>query len=268
MTINADDAEEYTQALGQVVAGGWRQIALGERLGVPEALGLSTREWVEQRLGGYVRLSIPERRDAAKELAAEGMTEREVADVLGTSQPTVHRDLQPEPDSDESESEPEPVEPQATDPQDPEPDSDESEPEPKVDPWAEAVAAYPFLDGIPDRLHGEFLGAVDQLATFDEREREHRTEVLRRHADAAKRPPPAPDEQADLAEKAAVAAARLWDLTSATAAAASELLMRWDDWHPDSGETDLMPPSVTAARASLTEIEQRLAATPQLRRVK
>lgn len=90
-----EDAEEYTQALGQVVAGGWRQVALGERLGVPAALGLSTRDWVEGRLGGYVRLSIPERRSAAAELEAEGMSQRGIADVLGVDAATVNRDLNP-----------------------------------------------------------------------------------------------------------------------------------------------------------------------------
>lgn len=95
--MKPEDAEEYTQALGQVVAGGYRQIALGERLGVPKALGLSTREWVENRLGGYVRYSISERREAVKELASEGMTQREIADVMGVAQATVTRDLAPEP---------------------------------------------------------------------------------------------------------------------------------------------------------------------------
>lgn len=94
--MKQEDAEEYTQALGQVVAGGWRQVALGERLGVPKALGLSTREWVEQRLGGYVRMGLAERKEAAKELAAEGLKQREIADVLGVSQKTVDRDLSPE----------------------------------------------------------------------------------------------------------------------------------------------------------------------------
>lgn len=92
--MERDDAEEYTQALGQVVAGGWRQIALGERLGVPDALGMTTREWVDRRLGGYVRLSIPERRDAVQELVAEGMSQRQAGDVLGVDQRTVGRDLE------------------------------------------------------------------------------------------------------------------------------------------------------------------------------
>ena len=68
--ISAEDAEEYTQSLGQIVGGSWRQIAWASRLGIPEALGLSTEDWVQQRLGGYVRLSVSERREAVKELTA------------------------------------------------------------------------------------------------------------------------------------------------------------------------------------------------------
>jgi transcriptional regulator with XRE-family HTH domain len=99
--MTPDDAEEYTQALGQVVAGGWRQVALGKRLGVPEALELTTREWVEDRLGGYVRLSIPERREAVVELAEDGLSQREVAEVLGIDQATVSRDANASQDQDE-----------------------------------------------------------------------------------------------------------------------------------------------------------------------
>jgi len=90
--MKQEDAEEYTQALGQVMVGGWRQIALGDRLGVPKALGLSTREWVEERLGGYVRLSIPERREAVAELTEEGRSTREIGEVLGVAKTTVERD--------------------------------------------------------------------------------------------------------------------------------------------------------------------------------
>jgi N6-adenosine-specific RNA methylase IME4 len=91
--VNVEDAEEYTQALGQVVAGGWRQVALGERLGVPKALGLSTREWVEARLGGYVRQGITERREVVPELIADGFTQRQAADILGVHEAQISRDL-------------------------------------------------------------------------------------------------------------------------------------------------------------------------------
>lgn len=91
--LGKEDAEEYTQALGQVVAGGWRQVALGERLGVPKALGITTREWVEQRLGGYVRLSIEDRQEAVAELTdGEGLSNVQAASVLGVSDETIRRD--------------------------------------------------------------------------------------------------------------------------------------------------------------------------------
>jgi hypothetical protein len=90
--MRPEDAEEYTQALRQVVAGGWRQIALGRRLGVPEALGLTTEAWVNERLGGYVRLHAPERRDAVAVLTAEGMSNVAIGEVLGVDERTVRRD--------------------------------------------------------------------------------------------------------------------------------------------------------------------------------
>jgi hypothetical protein len=92
--VNPEDAEEYTQALGQVVAGGWRQIALGERLGVPKALNMTTRAWVEERLGGYVKFSIgEERKEAVKSLVDDGYSERQIPEILGIDRETVRKDL-------------------------------------------------------------------------------------------------------------------------------------------------------------------------------
>jgi DNA invertase Pin-like site-specific DNA recombinase len=90
--MNKAEAEEYTESLGFIVAGSWRQIYLAQRLGVPKTLGLTLREWVEDRLGGYIRLTLPERREAVAELEEEGMSTRQVADVLGIDQSTVVRD--------------------------------------------------------------------------------------------------------------------------------------------------------------------------------
>jgi capsular polysaccharide biosynthesis protein len=50
--MNPEDAEEYTEGLGQIVAGARRQVEEGARLGVPQALGMSPSEWIETRLGG------------------------------------------------------------------------------------------------------------------------------------------------------------------------------------------------------------------------
>lgn len=91
--ISAEEAEELTAGLGQIHAGGWRVTASLIRLGVPKALGLSNEDWVAQRLGGTVRLAVEERREAAKELEAEKMTQEEIAATLGVSQQTVSNDL-------------------------------------------------------------------------------------------------------------------------------------------------------------------------------
>lgn len=90
--LTRDEAEEYTQALGQVVSGGWRQIFLGRRLGVPQALGLTTKEWVDGRLGGYLKLDQDERRAAVAELTEEGLSAPAIGEVLDVTEKTVDRD--------------------------------------------------------------------------------------------------------------------------------------------------------------------------------
>jgi len=47
---------------------------------------------VAQHLGGYVRLSIEERREAALELKADGASNRDIGRVLGDDEITVRRD--------------------------------------------------------------------------------------------------------------------------------------------------------------------------------
>jgi N6-adenosine-specific RNA methylase IME4 len=91
--MKPEDAEEYTQALGQVVAGGWRQIALGDRLGVPKALKLTTEQWVKQRLGGYVKLSLKERAPVVEELKAQDVSNRKIAAIVGVDESVIRDDL-------------------------------------------------------------------------------------------------------------------------------------------------------------------------------
>jgi DNA-binding NarL/FixJ family response regulator len=91
--MTREDANEYTESLGQVVAGSWRQISLAKRLGVPKALGLTTEQWVNERLGGYVRMSIEDRREAVRNLTANGHSAREIADIVGVSHDTAARDV-------------------------------------------------------------------------------------------------------------------------------------------------------------------------------
>jgi hypothetical protein len=92
--LTKEQAEEYTQSLGQIVAGSWRQIALAHDLGVPQALGMSLDEWVEKRLGGYIRQSIPERRQAVLQMQQdEGRSMQEIGAILGVDRSTVWRDV-------------------------------------------------------------------------------------------------------------------------------------------------------------------------------
>lgn len=91
--MNREDAEEYTESLGQIVTGSWRQIAWAVRQQIPQALGLTTKEWVTDRLGGYVRLSVPERQEAVAELAEDGMSQKEIAEVVGVTPMTISRDV-------------------------------------------------------------------------------------------------------------------------------------------------------------------------------
>lgn len=87
------EAEELTQGLGQVHAGSWRVTGSLIRLGVPKALGLTDEQWVQERLGGTVRMAVGERRIAVRELADEGMTQRQIAATLGVTQPLVSSDI-------------------------------------------------------------------------------------------------------------------------------------------------------------------------------
>ncbi|MGH8534080.1 MAG: helix-turn-helix domain-containing protein [Gammaproteobacteria bacterium] len=91
--MKKEDAEEFTQSFGQIVAGSWRQVALAKRLGVPKALGLTLEDWVQEKLGGYIRLAILERREAVVELSAEGMSQREIGEMLGVDERTIRRDV-------------------------------------------------------------------------------------------------------------------------------------------------------------------------------
>lgn len=94
MTMTPEQAEEYTQGLGQSLAGNWRLIALAEQLGVPDALGLTLQQWVQQRIGGHIKLAVPERRKAVAELTADGMSSPKIGEVLGVSDQTVLNDRQ------------------------------------------------------------------------------------------------------------------------------------------------------------------------------
>lgn len=188
------DAEEYTQALGQVMAGGWRQVALAKRLGVPEALDMGVDEWVEKRLGGYVRLSIDERREAVKELVDEGHSQREAAEILGVGPATVNRDLNPPvPDgTPEAESASEPQAEASVD-ETPVPGGT---PEPSMSAGeraAELIAEFPELEHYADRPE-DLVRLGESLRSYDEPERTNRRENLAKAIAAEQRQADEPSE--------------------------------------------------------------------------
>jgi DNA methylase len=97
--LTAEEAEDFTQALGSVLTGGYRFIFQGWRLGVPDALNMSVQEWVDKRLGGYIKMAERDRQKAIAEMQAEQerdskkrMSTRELAGVLGVSHATVATD--------------------------------------------------------------------------------------------------------------------------------------------------------------------------------
>lgn len=91
--MSAEDAEEVTQALAQVFSGGYRLVWDAQRRGIPQALGLTTKQWVNDRLGGYIQMNVPERRQAVAELTDAGLSTREIAGVVGAGKSTVAEDL-------------------------------------------------------------------------------------------------------------------------------------------------------------------------------
>jgi predicted DNA-binding protein (UPF0251 family) len=54
---------------------------------------VTTAHWVKDRLGGYVRLSIAERREAVALATSDGFNQSETAEILGVDKATVSRDV-------------------------------------------------------------------------------------------------------------------------------------------------------------------------------
>lgn len=103
--LTAESAEEFTQSLSQVFAGSYRQILWAQQEGIPAALGLTTEEWVNKHLGGYVKMQVPDRRKAVAKLTREGLSTRQIGAVLGVDQSTVVKDKadeNPSPDAGKS----------------------------------------------------------------------------------------------------------------------------------------------------------------------
>lgn len=88
--MTPDDAEEFTAALSQVVAGAVRLAEWAPTVDIPGALGLSTDEWTQRRLMGKVTLSLKERRAVVD--AHPEMSTRELEQALAVDHATIARD--------------------------------------------------------------------------------------------------------------------------------------------------------------------------------
>lgn len=92
---DVDAAREYSESLGQIGLGWWRQVAWAHRQGIPAALGVTTREWVTQFVGAWAKLPIGDRREALLELTSgpDPLNQKEAAEVLGVSEATISGDM-------------------------------------------------------------------------------------------------------------------------------------------------------------------------------
>lgn len=93
LTLSEDAAEEFTAALGQVLAGGLRLAEWGQDNGIPAALNLSAEEWAQKKLKGHVHWDREERRLVVKHLHEKLRSTRKVAAILGVHHDTVADDL-------------------------------------------------------------------------------------------------------------------------------------------------------------------------------
>ena len=91
--VTKEDAEAFANALKDSFSGSWKQILLAQKWGVPRLLGYaSTKEFVYERFGGYMQLSIEDRREAVLELRSQGESNRSIGQILGVGKSTVDRD--------------------------------------------------------------------------------------------------------------------------------------------------------------------------------
>jgi predicted transcriptional regulator len=54
---------------------------------------MTPEQWANTYLGGYVKMELQKRREAVREMSQEGMSLRQIGDVLGVNHQTVSNDL-------------------------------------------------------------------------------------------------------------------------------------------------------------------------------
>lgn len=88
-----EDAQEFTDGIGPIGVGMYKLVAWAHKNGVPQALGYNdTRQWVQERIGGYVKYDVETRRGIVDELKGEGHSNVEIGQILGVGEATVRRD--------------------------------------------------------------------------------------------------------------------------------------------------------------------------------
>lgn len=90
--LSEDEAREYSLSLSKAAAGDYELMDFAiNTLDVPGALGMDASQWVDS-IGGYIRMSVEDRREAVRELTDEGKTPSQIATILGISKATVGAD--------------------------------------------------------------------------------------------------------------------------------------------------------------------------------
>lgn len=87
------EAEAFSTTIRHQSAGFTGSIEHAYRTGMPELLGMTLLEWIDEFVGGGVRIATDERRAIAARLRDDGLLQREIGAILGVDQATVSRDL-------------------------------------------------------------------------------------------------------------------------------------------------------------------------------
>jgi hypothetical protein len=88
-----EEALELSQAVGKSFGGNLETAVWAVKHRVAESLGMDVEEWFNTFLGGYVKLEAERRREVVRELSDEGMSPKQIGDVIGVSDDTVRRDV-------------------------------------------------------------------------------------------------------------------------------------------------------------------------------
>ncbi len=94
MKITKTEARRFTDSVAMTAQGTFEIIKWAHDHGIPKALGYkTTQEYVAGELNGYTKLEPNERREKVLMLRDAGLSNREIAGIIGVSDGTVRNDL-------------------------------------------------------------------------------------------------------------------------------------------------------------------------------